>query len=374
MSLSIREIQSRADMRRFVLLPREIHAHHKGWVPPIYSDDRKTFSPRYNPAHKYCSSIYALAYDGGTAVGRIAGIINHRYNRFRNVKHARFGYLESPEREDVTRLLLEHVEAWGRTNGMEKIVGPMGFTEEDPEGFRVEGFEVPPNLATYDNFPSLPESLAQFGYSKEVDYVVYQVPLATAMTDSYRRLYERVRARTDFVVVEFTHRRAIVPYIRPIFRLMNECFVPIYGYSLLDEVEMDRLGRRYLPVVDPRFIKVVVNAQKELIGFIIGIPSIAEGVRNAHGRILPFGFLKILNARGRSKKLDLYLGAIKEPYRGRGVDLLIGYSMMKSALGAGFETMDSHHELETNTRIRAEMERVGGRVYKRYRLFQKSLV
>lgn len=374
MSLSVRNIQSRADMRRFILLPREIHANHAGWVPPIYSDDRDTFSPRKNPAHAYCSSLYALAYDDRKIVGRIAGIINHRYNRFRNFKHARFGYLESPEREDVTGRLLQHVEEWARAQGMDKIVGPMGFTEEDPEGFRVEGFEFPPNLATYDNFPSIPESLGKFGYTKEMDYVVYRVPLATAITDTYRRLYERVRSRTDFVLVEFRRRKEIAPYIRRIFQLMNECFVQLYGYSPLDEAEMDRMGRRYLPVVDPRFIKVVTNAQKELIGFIIGIPGIADGLRNARGKLLPFGFLKILKAMRRSKKLDVYLGGIKEAYRGRGVDILIGYSMLNSALGAGFETMDSHHEMETNLKMRAEMERAGGQIYKRYRIFQKSLV
>ncbi len=374
MSLIVKNIESRAEMRRFVMLPEKIHANHAGWVPPIYSDDRTTFNPRDNPAHKYCSSICAMAYDDGTAVGRIAGIINHRYNRFRNLKHARFGYLESPERDDVTGMLLQHVEEWARAQGMEKIVGPMGFTEEDPEGFRVEGFENPPNLATYDNFPSLPESLGKFGYTKEVDSMVYRVPIASAFTDTYRRLYERVRTRTDFIVVEFKTRREVARYIRPIFRLMNECFVELYGYSPLDEAEMDRMGRRYLPVVDPRFIKVVTNAEKELIGFIVGIPAIADGLRDARGRILPFGFLKILKAMRRSKKLDVYLGGIKGPYRGRGVDLLIGYHMFDSALKAGFEIMDSHHELKTNTRMRAEMERAGGQVYKRYRIFQKSLV
>lgn len=374
MTLTVRDITSRAEMRRFVLLPEKIHAHHAGWVPPIYSDDLKTFSPRHNPAHEYCNSIYALAYDGPKVVGRIAGIINHRYNRYRNVRHARFGYLESPERDDVTGKLLQHVEEWATAQGMVKIVGPMGFTEEDPEGFRVEGFEHPTNLATYDNFPSLPESLGKFGYTKEMDYMVYRVPLCASVRDTYRRLYDRVRSRTDFSVVEFNRRKEIVPYIRRIFALMNEAFIEIYGYSPLDEAEIDHLAKRYLPVVDPRFIKVVANGQNELIGFIIGIPNIADGLRKARGRIFPIGFPWILQAMRRSKKLDLYLGAIKQEYRGRGVDVLIGYRMMDSALNAGFEIMDSHHEMETNVKIRAEMERAGGQVYKRYRIFQKSLV
>jgi predicted GNAT family acetyltransferase len=155
---------------------------------------------------------------------------------------------------------------------------------------------------------------------------------------------------------------------------MNECFKDIYGYSSLEEKEMDRLANRYLPVVDPRFIKIVENSRGEVIGFILGIPSIAEGIRNAKGKIYPFGFFKILRAMRKSKKLDLYLGGIKESYRGKGVDVLLGYSIIESAKNAGFEYMDSHHELETNVKMRAEMERIGGKVYKRFRIYQKSLI
>jgi hypothetical protein len=119
---------------------------------------------------------------------------------------------------------------------------------------------------------------------------------------------------------------------------------------------------------------MAVDSEGRVIGFIIGIPSIAEGIRRAKGRLYPFGIFRILKSLRGSKKLDLYLGGIKEPYRGRGVDVLMGYSIIKSAIDAGFEYLDSHHELETNIKMRAEMERIGGTVYKRYRIYQKSLV
>ncbi|HET9131322.1 MAG TPA: hypothetical protein VFO86_10260, partial [Terriglobia bacterium] len=129
-----------------------------------------------------------------------------------------------------------------------------------------------------------------------------------------------------------------------------------------------------LPLVDPRFIKVVVDTHGATIGFIIGIPDIADGIRKARGRLFPFGAFKILRSLRTSKTLVLYLGGIKESYRGRGVDFLLGYSILSSAIDAGFEIMDSHHELETNTKMRAEMEGIGGQVYKRYRIYQKNLV
>jgi GNAT superfamily N-acetyltransferase len=373
MSLEVRHVQTRRDLRRFISLPGKIHASHRGWVPPFYADDRRTFDPRRNLAHRYCDSILALAFDGEEIVGRVAGIINHRYNSAWSLKHARFGYLETIERKEVTAALLRHVETWARERGMEKLVGPMGFTEEDPEGFLFEGFEHPPNLATYYNFPFVNGFLEDLGFAKEVDYVVYQVPLATAISEFYQRAHERVMRRKDIALKEFRTKKELRPYIRPMFQLMNQCFAKIYGYSPLDDVEMDNLANRYLPIVDPRFIKVVITSSDTLVGFLIGMPNMADGIRASRGRLTPLGLIRILSARRHSRKLDLYLGGIAEEYRGRGVDVLMGFSIIASAQQAGFTYLDSHHELETNTKVRAEMEAIGGKVYKRFRTYSRKL-
>jgi GNAT superfamily N-acetyltransferase len=371
--IDIRPVRTPRDLRRFVSLPETIHAGHTGWVPPFYADDRRTFDPGRNIAHRYCDCILALAVDGDRTVGRIAGIINHRYNTTRSLKHGRFGYLDTVESTEVAGHLLRHVETWARERGMVKLVGPLGFTEEDPEGFLLEGFEHPPNLATYFNHPFMNRFLEDLGYTKEVDYIVYSVPLATAVTDVYRALHARVLRRTDIALREFRTRKDLRPYIHPMFHLLNECFAKIYGYSPLDEEEMDQLAGRYLPLVDPRFIKIAVTAEDTVIGFIIGLPNMAEGIRASRGHLTPLGLWRILTARRHSKKLDLYLGGVAESYRGRGVDVLMGYSIIRTAQRAGFTTLDSHHELETNTKMHAEMEILGGKVYKRFRLYSRAL-
>jgi hypothetical protein len=155
---------------------------------------------------------------------------------------------------------------------------------------------------------------------------------------------------------------------------MNECYIGsnIYGYTPLDKQEMMDLAKRYLPVLDPRFVKVI-TAEGNIVAFIVGIPDMTAGIKKARGRLLPFGFLKILRAAKKTKQLDLLLGAIKEPYRGRGLDVLMGGGMILSAQEAGFEVMDTHHELESNVKVRAEMERMGGKLYKKYRVYQKAL-
>jgi hypothetical protein len=153
---------------------------------------------------------------------------------------------------------------------------------------------------------------------------------------------------------------------------MNDTFVGIYGYSPLDEEEMTELAKKYLPLLDPRFVKVIVK-DGEVIAFFIAMPNLYEGIVKARGRILPFGIIHILRAMKRATQLDLLLAGIKEEYRGRGLDMLMGRAILRSAIAGGFTVMDSHHELETNTLVRAEMERGGGVVYKRYRIFQRPL-
>lgn len=373
MSIVIQEVTTPAQMKDFVYLPEKVNAGRANWVPPFYADDMRSFDSKRNPSHAYCDKIYALAYQNGKPVGRIAGIINKRLNERQNTRHARFGYFDATDSFEVTSALIEYVEKWAKAKGMVKLVGPMGFTEEDPEGFIIDGFDETPSLASFQNPPSVPGYMEKLGYGKEVDYVVYKVTVATAKTEIYRKIFDRINRNPDFIIREFTKTSELKPYILPIFHLMNETFTHLYGYSTFEEHEMQDLADRYLPVVDPRYIKSVFNAAGEVIGFIIAIPNMAEGIRKAKGRMFPFGFLHILAARKKSKILDLYMGAIKESYRGKGVDVLLGYSLLDTCSKTGIEFMDSHHELENNTQIRAEMERAKGEIYKRFRIYQKEL-
>ncbi len=373
MAILVKPVSSPKEMKQFVYLPREIHRNHKGWVPPLYGDDFRVLDPKRNHAHTYCDSIYALAWENGKPVGRIAGIINRRYNEHMKVAHGRFGFMESPDNFEVTKAMLEFVEKWAREKGMEKLIGPMGFTEEDPEAFIIEGFDQVTNLATNQNLPYLLEHLDKLGYTKEIDYMVYKVDIKGAMTDFFRKIYERVSRSKEFKLLEFKNKRHLKQYIRPIFRLMNASFMELYGYSPLSEEEQDQLAQRYMILLDPRFIKAAITPENEVVGFIIGIPNIASGIIKAKGKLFPFGFLHILRASKHSTKLDTYLGAVKDTFRSKGVDAVIGYALLDSAHKAGFKILDSHHEMESNTKIRAEMERAGGVIYKKYRIFQKEL-
>jgi hypothetical protein len=300
------------------------------------------------------------------------GIIKPEQNKKEGANTARFGYLECYRDVDAFTMLMDAVEMWAKQNGMNKIIGPMGFSDQDPEGFIIQGHDQEPTLATYFNFEYIPAMLESRDYRKEVDYVVYLVDLIRELDPSYEKIYQRFLDRTDFTLLVFTHKRSLKPFIKPIMELMNETFTNLYGYSELTPEEIDHVVKRFWPLIDPRF---VLGAKKgnTLAGFLIGVPNLSEGFRKCRGRLFPFGIFKLISAAKKSKQLDLLVGGIKDDFRGKGLDVWGLISMIKAARRAGFTVLDSHHELETNARVRAEMERLGGKVSKRFRIYGKSL-
>lgn len=372
MSVKIKPVQKRKELKEFINLPAEIHKNDPNWVPPLYSEEWKYFNPEKNEAFSCSDVIQLLAYRNERAAGRIMGIINYRSNDYRQEKNARFGYLECWDEQETAHALLEFIENWAKEKGMNKIVGPMGFTDQDPEGFLISGFEYNPSLATCSNFKYIIRLLENEGYTKEVDYVVYKLDLPEEIPQFYKKICARVSRKNEYQLMEFSGKRKLKQYIRPVFKLMNSCFEGLYGYLPLDENEMDKLAKRYWPLVDPRFIKIVLK-NDEVIGFIIGVPNISQGLRKAKGHLFPFGILHIIYSTRNSKQLDLMLGGIKKEHRGRGLDVLLGMKTIESAQKAGYKLIDSHHELETNILMHAEMERLGGKVYKRYRIFKKKI-
>jgi len=372
MGLTVVEVRNRRELREFIYLPARVNRTNPLWIPSIYMDEWKFFDPKKNRAFQYADTALALARRDGKVVGRVMGIVNRRSNEIRHESKGRFGFIECYEEQDVFNALIAFVEAWARRLNMQKVVGPMGFSDQDPQGFLYEGFEHEPTLASLHNFPYLVRFIEAAGYTKEVDYVDYLVKVPDKLPDFYEKISTRVARQADLRLVEFGKRKELRPYIRRIFDLMNITYQNIYGYVPLNAAEIDALVRQYLPVIDPRFVKVA--AQKDrVVGFVIGMPNMNVGLRRCKGHLFPFGILQITAAMKRTKQLDLFLGAIKEECRGRGIDVLLGAAMMRSAIAAGFETMDSHHELEDNLKMRAEMERAGGRIAKRFRIYQKTL-
>ncbi len=374
MSVTIKEVSNKRELRAFIFLPEKIHKDHKNWVPPLYIDEWDFYNPKKNRSFSNCDSVLALAYKNKEPVGRIMGIISHKYNAIHQIKTARFFNMECYEDPQVAFALIDFVEQWAKERGMTKLVGPLGFSDKDPQGMLIEGFDQPIVIATNCNHDYMVRLIESNGFSKEVDLFVYKTVIPETVPAVYEEIKNRTLRRNNIHLLEFTKKKDLRPYIKPVFRLINETYKDIYGFSEIEQGEMDYMVSRYMPVINPRYVKVVTSTNGELVAFVLAMPDINEGIRLARGRLFPTGLLKIIKTSKKTKLLVMLLGAIKDEYRNAGLDALMGVSILKEALTQGMEIIDSHLILERNVKTRAEFERMGGEVYKKYRIFQKNLV
>jgi hypothetical protein len=372
--IGIAEVNNRTDLRKFIHLPAKIHKNHSNWVPPIYMDEWVFFNPNKNEAFSHSSTKLLLATRGKKVVGRIMGIVNHQYNAKHKQKHARFCFLETYNEPEVAQLLLSSIENWAIEQGMVKLVGPLGFSDKDPQGLLTEGFDEPNVIATNCNFPYLVDFVHNAGFKKEVDLVVYKVSVPETIPDFYLKILERAESNyAGLNVVHLKTKRDIKRFVRPVLSLMNQTFRDIYGFTELSPREMDEFASRYLMVLDPRFLKIICNEYNEVIAFVLGMPDLSLGVKRSKGYMLPFGIFQVLHSQKITKQLNLLLGAVHPNYQNRGLSTLLGVNLLKEAQAAGMERIDSHLELENNVKVRGEMEKMGGIVYKRFRIFGKSI-
>ncbi len=373
MTVQIKEVASKKDIRQFIYLPEKIHKNHPNWVYPLYVDEKQYYNPKKNKSFTHCDTKLILAYKDNKVVGRVMGIINRKYNESHQEFNARFFNLECYNDAEVAGALLADIEQWAVGKGMKKLVGPLGFSDKDPQGFLLEGFDQPMVIATNCSYPYMIDLMDNLNYQKEIDHVVYKLEVPKVIPELYKKVYQRTIERNHFSLLEFETRKELKPFIKPIFELINETYAHIYGFSEIEKAEMDYMANRYLPVIDPHFVKIISTPSGEIVGFILGMPDIAEGIRLAKGRLFPFGLFRIISSSKKTKLINLLLGAIKDEYRNNGFDAVMGVKMLESAIKSGHEIIDSHLMLENNVKMRAEFEKMGGIVYKKYRIFSKQL-
>jgi hypothetical protein len=371
--LVIKEVLSRKELRDFIYLPEKVHKNEPDWLPPIYMDEWELYNKKKNKSFKYADAVLFIAYRDKKPVGRIMGIINNRYNTINDEDHGRFCFMECYNEKEVFHALLIKVEEWVRKMGMKKIVGPLGFSDKDPQGFQIEGFEYPQFMTSPNNSPYMPQLMDGEGYEKKVDLVNYLGKLPERLPLVYEKVLVRLENNTEYKIVEFASKKELKPYIIGVLELMNQTFEEIYGFVPLNDKEKTDFAARYLPILDPKFIKLIETKTGELVGFAIGMPDLSKGIRDAGGKMLPFGIFKILRESKKSRKLLMMLGGVKKEYRGKGLEVLMGVKIIQSGIKHKMDMIDSHLVLESNTKMRSEYERIGCTVVKKFRIYQKNL-
>lgn len=373
MGIEVFQVRTQAELSAFIRLPSVLPGRRPNYVPPIWSEERGWHDPERNPALRDQATIHFLARSNGQLVGRIMGLVHKGYNASHNERTARFYQLDAIDDQEVVGSLLSRAEAWAREQGMDRIIGPFGLSDKDPQGMQVEGFEHLPVIATPTNPTYLPGLVEAAGYAKHADCLSYRMAVPETVPERYERVAQHVLRSEGLTVKTFKDRRALKRWIVPVLELVNNTYTELLGFVPMTRAEMQKLATDYLPLLDPELVVVVVDLHEVPVAFVVAVPDLSPGLQRAKGSLFPFGFIHILRAMRRSKQLDLLLGAVRKDLQGRGLTGALGMHLFGVARRRGFTVIDSHLILESNQKMRAQMERLGGEVYKRFRIYGKVL-
>lgn len=377
MSVNIVKVTTKGQLKSFIRFNCELYKGNPYFVPDLYEDMIATLDKERNAAFEFCEADYFLAYRGNEIVGRVAAIINKRANEKWGTNAVRFGWLDFIDDTEVSKALIDTVEQWGRERGMHEVHGPLGFTDFDPEGLLIDGFDRVSTMATIYNYPYYPQHIEALGYDKDVDWIEFLFKVPRENWEKTERLSALVAKRYKLHVVQCKSRRVLAKkYGKALFELVNEAYSPLYGYSPLSDGQIKQFINSYLPLIDLRLISLVADEEENLVGIGVSLTSYAEALQKSGGKLFPFGwihFLKPLFAR-RPKRLDFLLMAVKPEYQSKGVNAMIINDLLPRYIEMGVVDIESNPELELNTKIQSQWEIFEKEQHKRRRAYKKVLL
>ena len=376
MNVTIKPVTSKKEMKQFICFNYELYKGSPYAVPELYSDVRDTLDPTKNAAFEFCEAQPFIALRNDKVVGRIVAIINHKANSAWGKKAVRFGWVDFIDDNEVVDALFAAVEQWGRERGMNEVHGPLGFTDFDPEGMLVEGFERISTMVAIYNYPYYPQHMERMGYQKDTDWVEYMLTAPKELPEKHARITDIVKKRLGLKVVKYTsHRKLARERGEAIFDLLNEAYAQLYGYSALSPKQVQQYIKTYLPLLDLRLVPIIVDKDDNLVGFGILLPSLAKAFQKAQGFMFPFGWWHLIKALkwNDTQTTEMMLVAVKPEYQGKGAVALIFADIIPVHYQLGYRYSESNPELETNTKVQAQWEYFERENHKRRRAYTKKL-
>jgi GNAT superfamily N-acetyltransferase len=374
MGVVIREVKSNKELKKFIWFGINLYKNCEFAAPPLMMDDLLNLKKGSNPALEFCETAYFMAYRDEQVVGRIAGIINPISNKTWDQKYARFGWVDFIDDKEVSKALFEAAENWARSKGMTSVHGPLGFTDFDHEGILIEGYDKPGTLATIYNYPYYVDHIESLGYQKDIDWKEYLITVPEVFPEKYFRIAEIVKQKYNLKALRFKSRKEVVDkYATKIFNLLNLCYKDLYGFTKLNDKQINFYIKLYFSFFRLDTISVVVDENDEVIALGIAMPSFTKALQKAKGRLFPFGWYYMLRAISKNDLVDLYLMAVHPDYQNKGVNSIMFADIMPNAAKNGYKFAESNPELETNTRMSSQWGSFEYVNHKKRRVYIKNL-
>ncbi len=374
--IKIKRVETKQELRQFIQFYYDLYRECNQAVPYLYSDEMATLRRDKNPSFECCEAEYFLALKDGEVVGRVAAIINHRANERWGYRQVRFGWFDFIDDREVSKALLDAVVAFGEERGMTTVLGPLGFTDFDPEGMLVEGYEYLSTMALHHNWPYYKDHMEALGYAKDVDWIEYRIYISDTVPDKYTRVAKIVEERYGLRLRKMTRReirKTDIGY--RLFDLINETYSSLYDFTILSKKMVDKYIGFYLGVLDLKFVSLVEDKDHNIVAFGVVMPSITRALKKCKGRLFPFGWFHILRSMywKYEENFEMLLIGVKPEYQKKGVASLIFVDILKELIAGGFKYGESNAELETNLDIRTMWSGNDVRECKRRRVYKKAI-
>ena len=379
-SIQIKRVETKKDLKRFIEFHYDLYKGNPYDVPNLYSDEVNTLSKDKNAAFDFCEAEYFLALKEGKIVGPVAAIINHKANEKWKKKDVRFGWIDFIDDIEVSRALFKAVEEYGRKKGMDDIVGPLGFTDMDPEGMLTWGFDKLGTMATIYNYEYYPQHMEKLGgWEKDNDYVEYYLVVPEKSPEKYTKIAEMVEKRYNLHVRKLTKKDIFQGgYGKKLFDLINLTYSDLYGFSELTDRQIDQYVKMYFPLADLDLVTVIEDGNKDnqLAGLGITIPSLSHALQKCRrGRLFPFGWWHLLRAIKFHKTdgVDLLLMGFLPEYRSKGANALLFADLIPRYVNYGFKWGETQVEMESNEGVQSQWGPLDPINHKKRRCYRRSL-
>lgn len=382
--IEIRIVSTPKEIERFIDFRTRLYRHDPFAVPYLFADERETLTPGKNPAFEFCQAEYYMAYRDGEAVGRVAAIINSRANARWGKKNVRFGYFDFIDDREVSAALIDKVREYGKNNGMDTIIGPMGFVDMDREGLLVEGFDVMATMHANHNYPYYREHLEAMGFIKDNDWVQKLIQVPREVPEKFAKITDMIGRRYGIKPRKLTRRDLIKGgYGRRFFHILNECYKDLYEFSELSDRQIDKLVKEYVAIADMNLVTFIFdenmqtdNPLERMIGFGVSFPSFSKALRRTgNGKLLPFGWVHMARTRffHDTDTVDLLLIGVLPEYRTKGANAILFDDLIRWYGKYGFTKALTLAMMETNDGVLSAWQHFDTRTVKRLRSYRRDI-
>lgn len=370
--ITVKQITSISDKKKFIQFQHDMYKDNPYYVPPIFKEELDIFNPDKNQVFKNADCWLFLAYRENKIVGRVAAIINYVEIKEQLKAKMRFGWLDMIDDIAVTKALLAEVEKIGLEKELEYMEGPVGFSNMDKAGLLIEGFNEMNTMITWYNHPYYKIHLETLGFKKAAEWVEFKFTPPNPIPDKIDKFARIIGERYKLTNLKFKTSKEIVPFVDDMFDLLNKTYSSLVTFVPIQQYQIDLYKEKYLPYINPDFIELVIDEHKKLIGFAITMPSFSEALKKANGRLFPFGFIHLLRAKNKNNKAAFYLIGIDPEYQGKGVTAMMFRNVILNFITYGVTQCETNPELEDNLAVQASWKNYDPTLHKRRRTYRRD--